>query len=49
MKMINDHSWLWMALVIIIYIMIIFSTGCASDPVPPIQAYRQQYGFPVMQ
>ena len=44
--MINDeHTWFWLALAVITYIAVIFSTGCAQDPPAPIQYYRQAYGF----
>jgi hypothetical protein len=48
--MIKDDilTWLGGAIVIAIYVAIVFSpAGCASnDPQPPIQTYRALHGFP---
>jgi hypothetical protein len=39
-------KWIAILWLIVLWAFVLF--GCASnDPVPPIQYYRQQHGFPV--
>ena len=49
--MIRDEwqNWLYMLLAVVVVLWILALFGCASnDPIPPIQAYREAYGFPVI-
>ena len=42
----DEHTWFWIALAVAAYVAVIFSGCAAPDQPPPIQYYRQAYGFP---
>lgn len=49
MKTIRDNWLTWLlAITVIVYIAIIFSSCASNDPVPPIQYYREAHGFPIV-
>jgi PBP1b-binding outer membrane lipoprotein LpoB len=43
----NENGWILLGLSIfaVALLGIMFLAGCASEPDPPIRAYREAYGF----